>query len=240
MNVLYGSIHIKNVGKFIVPGNNVDERKSYCHNLLNSINGVFVPKLDEKYSKIIAIGTIDNYFILTVDGICDNQFDYNVIDGHISHQLLILESYFDDPRYKPRLEILFEILSIKIKINNMSDSEFNVLRSEVNTFMNAVLDLNDLEETKYEKDFDQKIYEKELIVNNENFNIKYNNLMNIAPYLRLYNDGSQLYTQYCLLSEFINFQKSWLGVLINSTYWLNVAMLLCGISEEIKSIRFKT
>ena len=239
MNVLYGSIHIKNIGKFIFPGNNVDERKSYCLNLLNSITGVFVPKLAEKYSKIIAIGTIDNYVILTVDQICDNQFDYNIIDGHIG-DMLKLESYFDDPRYKQRLEILSELFSIKTKINNMSENEFKLLFSEVNAFMNSALDLNDLEETRYEEDFDQKIYDEKLISNNENFDIKYKNLMNIAPYLRLYNDGSQLYNQYCLLSEFIEYQKLWLGVLINSTYWLNVAMLLCGISEEIKSIRFKT
>jgi len=29
MNIHYGSIHIKNVEKFIVPGNNIDERKLY-------------------------------------------------------------------------------------------------------------------------------------------------------------------------------------------------------------------
>ena len=80
MNIHYGSIHIKNVGKFIVPGNNTDERKLYCHNLLNSIDGgVFVSKLEEKYTKIIAIGTISDYFLLTVNDICSGDFNYCII-----------------------------------------------------------------------------------------------------------------------------------------------------------------
>lgn len=103
--------------------------------------------------------------------------------------------------------------------------------------MNTVLDLNELEETKYEDDFNQYIYiyDKQLIIDNENFDIKYKNLMNIAPYLRLYSAGSQLYNQYCLLSEFFEFQKLWLKD--TSTCQLNLSMLLYGIREEIKSIR---
>lgn len=74
----------------------------YCRKLLDSVHGVFVPKLEQKYTKIVAIGTIADYFILTVDSICDNEFDYYMIEGYIE-DMLKLESYFDDPRYKPRL-----------------------------------------------------------------------------------------------------------------------------------------
>ena len=31
-NNRYGSIHIKNVGKFIIFGHTIDDRKQYCHN----------------------------------------------------------------------------------------------------------------------------------------------------------------------------------------------------------------
>jgi hypothetical protein len=234
MNIHYGSIHIKNVGKFIVPGKNTDERKQYCHNLLNSVNGVFIPKLEEKYTKIIAIGTISDYFLLTVDSICTNEFDYYMIDGYIE-DMLKFDLYFDDSRYRQRLEILSKVLSIKTMINNMSDDEYKILLSELNSFMNTILDLNELEETKYEDDFDQKTYDEQLIIDNKKFDIKYNSLMNIAPYLRLYSAGSQLYNQYCLLSEFIDFQKLW--NLISPTYWLNLSMRLYGICQEIKSIR---
>jgi hypothetical protein len=236
MNVHYGSINIKNVGKFIVPGNNVDERKNYCRNLLNSIKGVFIPKLEGKYIKILAIGTIENYFILTVDSICDYEFDYYMVDGYIE-DMLKLESYFDDSRYRPRLEKLGKMLSIKSIISNMSEDEYKTLLATLYEFMDSALDLNELEETKYEDNFNEKIYHKQLTIQNEKFDIKYNNLIKIAPYLRFYNSGNQLFDQYSLLSEFVNFQKLYSGCLITSTYWLNLSTKLYSICQEIKSIR---
>lgn len=240
-NSKYGSIHIKNVGKFIVPGNNINERKQYCHNLLNSVKGVFVPKLGKEYSKIIAIGTISDYFVLTVDSICSNEFDYYMIDGYIE-DMLKLNDYFSDSyydtRYRKRLEILYEMLCIKILITNMSNDEYQLLLLSLNEFISATLDLNELEETKYEDDFDQKIYDKQLLIDTLNFDIKYNNLIRIAPYLRLYSSNSKLYGQYCLLSEFfVIHNNKWNKILITSTYWLHLSMRLHSIREEIESIR---
>lgn len=236
MNVYYGSIYIKNIGEFIVPGTTLEERKTHCSNLLNGVIGVFVPKLDQKYNKIIAIGTIADYRILTIDDICDDKFNYHIIDGHIL-DMLKLELYFDDQRYKPRLTILSEMLHIKNIISTMSDDEYKVLFHALDEFISTVLDLDELEEIKYEDDFNEEIYDKQVILLTNNFDTKFKDLMDVAPYLRLYGHGSQLYSQYCLLSEFISMQKQWLGVLIHSTYWLNLAMRLCGIREEFDLIR---
>jgi len=238
MNIDFGSIHIKGVGKFIVPGKNSDDRKSYCKNLLNSINGVFVPKIEEQYYKIIAIGTIEDYFILTIDGICSNEFDYYLIDGYIE-DMLKLESYFEDSRYRPRLEMLSEVLSIKHKIKNMRDDEYNILLDVLNQFLDITLDLNDLEETKYDDNFDEQIYDHKFIVCYEKFNLIYRNLMKIAPYIRFYCDRTQLHDQYCLLSGFVDFyQKLRInGFEITSTSWLRLSMQLYGIVTEFKNIR---